>query len=344
MNSSATTQPDLKAILALVADEMQLLEDSLLNQISPASRSLSTILQNIFKAGGKRLRPAIAFLVFKAVSEIPEHKSKSQELQEKLLLVAEISELIHTASLVHDDIIDNSLLRRSLPTVNSKWNNAITVISGDFMFARAAVNLGKLEINQIVCAYASVLEQLCDGEIEQFEHKFDLEMSLDYYFSKTFKKTASLFEAGAKSVGYLFQLSSEETEKLANYAAQLGMAFQVIDDVLDYTASESDLGKPAGSDLKEGQITLPVIYAVEELSKHGDIDKFRAALRALAESDTEQIPTLLEKVKSTQGIARAIATAEDFVTKAKQSLDFLPESSYKNALFELADFVVSRTN
>jgi all-trans-nonaprenyl-diphosphate synthase len=187
---SSTVTKSLKEIIAPVNADLEKLDHRILNEISPASRALSSIIQEIFKAGGKRVRPALSFLVFRALTV---GKEVSADITEKIFLAAEISELIHTASLVHDDIIDNSLIRRGRETANSKWDNAVTVISGDFMFARAAVNLGKVGINEITCIYAKVLEDLCDGEIRQVEKKYSTETDWDYYYSKTYKKNCFAF-------------------------------------------------------------------------------------------------------------------------------------------------------
>lgn len=341
---------NIKNILDPVSEELSELNDRLVNRISPDSSFLCGILQDIFSSGGKRLRPAISFLVCKSClsrNDIPE------DLREKIFLVAEIDELIHTASLIHDDIIDNALIRRSIPTTNSKWNNAITVISGDFLFARAAVNLGKLNCNEVVCLYASVLENLCDGEIEQAENKFNLEIGEAYYFKKSYKKTASLFEASAKSVAALLDLDAVSKEALASYGRHLGIAFQIIDDILDYTSDEIRLGKEVGSDLKEGQITLPLIYALEEF-KTEDTDTFNdlhsqiqslSTKHNLSDSDRSlTIKKILQTVRSSSGIEKSENKARDHVNKAVACVDFLESSQYKTALIDLAHFVISREN
>ncbi len=326
---------NLQTILEPIKPELERLEQRLLNEISPDSRSLTTIVQDIFQAGGKRLRPAISFLVYKALSE-----SSSQD--EKLYLIAEISELIHTASLIHDDIIDNSLVRRSMPTLNSKWNNAITVVSGDFMFARAAVNLGKLDINEIVCLYASVLENLCAGEIEQIEHKYDTELNWDYYYTKTYKKTASLIEASAESVAVLLGVDISTREAIRTYGYELGMAFQLIDDILDYTASAEALGKPAGSDLKDGQVTIPVLVTLESLTGT-DKNKFTELIRRLAEGE-DTLEQALTYINQADAINKSKIIAVEYITKAITALDSIKNSEYKTALKDLANFVLSRSH
>ncbi len=327
---------NLQEILEPIKPELERLEQRLLNEISPDSRSLTTIVQDIFQAGGKRLRPAISFLVYKALSSTSTHDN------EKLYLIAEISELIHTASLIHDDIIDNSLVRRSMPTLNSKWNNAITVVSGDFMFARAAVNLGKLDINEIVCLYAKVLENLCAGEIEQIEHKYDTELNWDYYYTKTYKKTASLIEASAESIAVLLGTEPKTREAIRTYGYELGMAFQLIDDILDYTASAEALGKPAGSDLKDGQVTLPVLITIESLSETERND-FNKLITKLADAEPV-LNQLLGYIEKANAINKSIVVAAEHINKAKNALNPIQDSIYKTALLDLADFVLSRSH
>lgn len=344
-----TATSSIQEIFKPIQEELAVLEDRLINKISPNSGILTSILQEVFKAGGKRLRPAISFLVYKAIRESSkfsfEKYPKVEDEEEKIFLIAELSELIHTASLVHDDIIDNSLIRRGMPTTNSKWDNAITVISGDFMFARAAVNLGKLSCNDIVCLYAQVLENLCDGEIKQVEKKYQTDIDWDYYNSKNYKKTACLFEAAAQAPADLLGLKASDKEAFAQYGKDLGLAFQVVDDILDYTADEQSLGKPAGSDLKEGQVTAPAFYALEELMtaqspRYSDLCKF---ISKLAEN-SDNLKDALGIIKSeTNAIEASKKLASDYINSAVQSLSVLTEDSEaKQSLESLAHFVIAR--
>ena len=337
----------LEDILNPVKVELETLERRLIDEISVESRSLCSILQTIFQAGGKRLRPMLSFLTFKALET--SYKITTEKATEKMYLVAEISELIHTASLVHDDIIDNSLVRRGMPTANSKWSNAITVISGDFMFARAAVNLGKLGFNSITSIYANVLENLCLGEIQQVEKKFSTEKDYDYYFSKSYKKTASLFEASTLSITEFFEISDQEKQAIAEYGRNLGIAFQIFDDILDFTATEAELGKPAGSDIKEGQINIPVLYALEELeSQDPELAKNLAEKITNLNSDQQDkasaVNEILEIIKSTNAINKSLETANDYIKKSIDSISFLTDSDYKLAMQNLASFVANRNS
>ncbi len=334
---SQTITKSLQDILNPVISEVEILDCRLIDDISPSSRALCSILQEIFKAGGKRLRPALSFLITKALG---------QQISEDIYLVAEISELIHTASLVHDDIIDNSMIRRGQPTTNSKWNNAITVISGDFMFARAAVNLGKVANNDITALFAKVLEDLCDGEIRQVEKKFSTELDWDYYYSKSYKKTASLFEASTKAPALALGLRSELIEACANYGKCLGLAFQIVDDILDYSSDTETLGKPSCADLKEGQITIPVLYALETLQKDNNLLylSLRDKIGTLAqEPDNAKLSQeIVAIIKESGGIEKSRAKAKELVIQAIDSLVILNDSVYKTALNDLAIFTLAR--
>jgi all-trans-nonaprenyl-diphosphate synthase len=334
---SQTITKSLQDILSPVLEEIQALDRRLIDDISPSSRALCGILQEIFKAGGKRLRPALSFLVTKALGK---------EINEDIYLIAEISELIHTASLVHDDIIDNSLVRRGQATTNSKWNNAITVISGDFMFARAAVNLGKLGKNDITTLFAKVLEDLCDGEIRQVEKKFSTDIDWDYYYAKSYKKTASLFEACTKAPAIALGFSAEEIQACADYGKYLGLAFQVIDDILDYSSDTATLGKPSCADLREGQITIPLLFTLEKLSKEDSgayLDLVEKIERLSAEPDNNELSQeIFALVRKSGSIEKSRARAEELIQQAIGAITNLNDSVCKIALYDLAIFTLTR--
>lgn len=335
MNPSTTL--NLKQILEPISEDLAVLDQRLLDEICPSSFALSSILQEIFKAGGKRIRPALSFLVYRLLNPQP-------TLDQKIFLVAEISELIHTASLVHDDIIDNSLIRRGKPTTNSRWNNAITVISGDFMFAQAAVNLGKIGINSVTELYAKVLSELCAGEIKQVEQKFSTNVDWDYYYQKTYNKTASLFEASCVAAALI--LDYKDTSHIASYGKNLGMAFQLIDDILDYQSNSVELGKPILQDLQDGQITLALLYTLESLKGNA-----RKALECkIAEIQSESNPEIKEKqarevykiIRETGSLTQSLNKVKEFAEKARQSLNDFPNNHYKQSLLDLVDFTIQR--
>jgi all-trans-nonaprenyl-diphosphate synthase len=374
----------IEGIFSPIQTRLNILDDRLINQISKDSAALCTILQGIFKAGGKRLRPALSFLIYEAllasglakdfcqdcvddlakaedcadcaglvgdpenidIQQLKQVLSAKQD--EKIYLIAEISELIHTASLVHDDIIDNSFVRRGLPTANSKFSNAVTVISGDFMFARAAVNLGKVGNLKIVDLYAKVLEHLCLGEIKQVEYKYSTELNWQNYEDKNYRKTASLFEAAALAPAELLELKPKYKNALASFGREIGLAFQIVDDILDFTSDEQTLGKPAGSDVKEGQINLPVLYALEELQTNNPASgaRLKNLIVALSSDNDNQeiLNEILSLIDQTEAINKSRLKAQIHVDKAKLELDFLDDSQCKAALLELADFTLQRVS
>jgi all-trans-nonaprenyl-diphosphate synthase len=325
----------LSDILAPVQSEIEILDTRLINEISPSSRALCHILQEIFKAGGKRLRPALSFLIAKVIEP-------QKPILEQVYLIAEISELIHTASLVHDDIIDNSFLRRGQPTANSKWDNAITVISGDFMFARAAVNLGKLGENRITTLFAQVLEDLCDGEIRQVEKKFSTEIDWDYYYSKSHKKTGSLIQAACVAPAIYYQADPKVILACSLFGRNLGLAFQIIDDILDFNSTTESMGKPALSDLKDGNITIPILFALEDpLCSDLIKEKIIHISNSADDSVLEEVSVIL---KQCLAIEKSFIKARELVDIGINALNILPESSAKQSLIDLADYVLSRTN
>lgn len=335
-------QISLNSILDFVKEDLEKLDHRLLNEISPASRSLSSILQTVFQNGGKRLRPTLSFLFNKLISNKDFDK-------EKLFLVAEISELIHTASLVHDDIIDNSFIRRGQPTTNSTWNNAITVISGDFMFARAAVNLGRVGINEITNIYAKVLEDLCDGEIWQAEKKFITNIDYEFYLTKTFKKTASLFEASCKASSIISKASDKQVLAAANYGRNLGMAFQIIDDILDYTQDPETLGKPVLADLKEGHLTLPILICLETFmsqspDKYNEIINLINLVKENSENSDEYLLKIKEFVFEADAIKKSYDYANKFIENAIESLNVFEDNDARKVLKDLLFFTTQRSN
>ncbi|MCE2929141.1 MAG: polyprenyl synthetase family protein [Candidatus Caenarcaniphilales bacterium] len=325
----------LNTIFDPISNELKDFDSRLINEISTSSRSLCTIMQDIFAAGGKRLRPALSFLVAKTLTE---------KIDEKVFLIAEIAELIHTASLVHDDIIDNSLIRRGKATVHSKWASAITVISGDFMFARAAVNLGKIGNNEVTSIFANVLQELCDGEIWQVEKKFDTSCDYEFYYLKNYKKTASLFEAACLSPTIVLNSSPQIQNAFKNYGKNLGMVFQIVDDILDFTADATTLGKPNLSDVLEGQINLPVLIAIDQASTE-DKARIIAIIDELRNDKNKQlIDELLTLINKYQGIEKSFDKAIEYAQQAKLSLEQLAPSAAKKSLEALLDYVIDRKN
>jgi all-trans-nonaprenyl-diphosphate synthase len=251
--------------------------------------------------------------------------------------LAEITEMIHTASLVHDDVVDESEKRRGVDTVHSLFGNRVAILAGDFLFAQASWYLANLDNLDVVKLLSQVIMDLATGEILQGVNSFDVDISMDTYLQKTYYKTATLFANSSKAAGILSEVSQETAENLYEYGRNLGLAFQIVDDILDFTSSTDTLGKPAGSDLKSGNFTAPVLYALEE----------KPELKILIEEEFEQ-PQDLEKalalVETSKGIQRSRDLAAYHAKLAVEHISQLPSSPTRQTLIDMTDYVLSRLN
>jgi all-trans-nonaprenyl-diphosphate synthase len=316
------------SLFAPVDPELRLLTDNLKRLISARHPILGAAAEHLFEAGGKRIRPAIVLLVSYATLLKEELTPRHQRL-------AEITEMIHTASLVHDDVVDEAALRRNVPTVNSLFDNRIAVLAGDFLFAQSSWYLANLENLEVVKLLSEVIRDFAEGEILQSINRFDTDLSLDAYLDKSYYKTASLIANSAKAAGVLSEVSSEMADSLYHYGRDLGLAFQIVDDILDFTTSTEILGKPAGSDLISGNITAPALYAMEE----------KPYLNTLIErefSEVGDIEMALNLVKDSDGIWRSRELATYHAKLAGKQLDCLKPSAAKASLLALTDYVLSR--
>jgi all-trans-nonaprenyl-diphosphate synthase len=289
---------------------------------------LQTAAEHLFAAGGKRLRPGIVLLLSRAIASdgglSPQHRR-----------LAEITEMIHTASLVHDDVVDEAATRRGVDTVHSRFNNRLAVLAGDFLFAQASWHLANLDDLEVVKLLSRVIMDLADGEVRQSLFRYDTGQSFETYLEKSYCKTASLMANSARAAGVLSGLPEGRLDDLYRFGRQLGLAFQVVDDILDFTGNEQQLGKPAASDLASGYLTAPALYALEE----------RPALASLIEREFSQegdLEQALELVRGCEAIPRSRALAEGFARDAHQALSWLPASDCVRALRGLPEFVLSR--
>ncbi len=316
------------SLFAPVEADLRLLADNLKQLVGARHPILYAAAEHLFGAGGKRIRPAIVLLLSRATvmeAEIPARHFR----------LAEITEMIHTASLVHDDVVDESSLRRGVPTVHSSFTNRVAVLAGDFLFAQSSWHLANLDNLTVVKLLSRVIMDLAEGEIQQGLNRFDTTLSIDAYLMKSYYKTASLIANSCKSVGVLSQVSETLTEALYQYGRNLGLAFQIVDDILDFTGSEEVLGKPAGSDLLSGNLTAPVLYAIKETPY----------LTTLIEREFAQsgdFDEALAVVKASRGIERSRELAAQHVEKAVENLAGLPSSEPKRALEALSGYVLSR--
>lgn len=316
------------SLFAPVEADLRLLTENLKNLVGARHPILYAAAEHLFGAGGKRVRPALVLLISRATMPDRDITSRHRRL-------AEITEMIHTASLVHDDVVDEAAVRRNVPTVNSLFNNGIAVLAGDFLFGQSAwylANLGNLEVVKLL---SEVIKDMPEGEIQQGLNRFDTTTTIEAYLEKTYKKTASLMANSAKAAGLLSGVSDQMAENLYGYGRHFGLAFQIVDDILDFTASTEILGKPTGSDLVSGNLTAPVLYALEE----------KPYLEVLIEREFAQpgdIEQAIALVMESEGIERSRKLAAHHAQLAVESLADLKPSESSKALVNLADYQLSR--
>jgi all-trans-nonaprenyl-diphosphate synthase len=315
-------------LLQPVETDLDALLADLRSLIGAGHPILQAAAEHLFAAGGKRLRPGIVLLVSRAIDPAGDLGSRHRRL-------AEITEMIHTASLVHDDVVDGAATRRGVDTVHSRFNHRVAVLAGDFLFAQASWHLANLDNLEVVKLLSRVIMDLADGEVRQSLFRYDTGQSFETYLEKSYCKTASLIANSARAAGVLSELPLQHLDALYHFGRQLGLAFQVVDDILDFTGSDQQLGKPAASDLASGYLTAPALYAIEE----------RPALLGLIEREfcePEDLAQALELVRSCEAIPRARALAEGFGREAVEALDWMSTSEASRALRALPDFVLSR--
>ncbi len=323
-----TSTVSIADLLEPVKDDLQLLTQNLKDLVGASHPVLHAAAEHLFEAKGKGLRPALVLLTARATAPGMEISARHRRL-------AEITEMIHTASLVHDDVIDEAGVRRGIPTVNSFFGNRIAVLAGDFLFAQSSWYLANLDNLEVVKLLSKVIKDFAEGEIRQSLTAFDLSLTLTDYLEKSFYKTASLMAGSCKAAAVLSDCSAQECEQFYDFGKHFGIAFQIMDDILDFTSSTETLGKPAGSDLKDGNITAPVIFALEE----------KPQLHALIERELREeldLTAAIALIEQSSGIDRAKDLARHHTKLAIQSLDFLPPSPYKKSMIGLAQYNIDR--
>ena len=279
------------SLFSPVEADLDLLTDNLKNLVGARHKILYAAAEHLFGAGGKRIRPAIVLLLARATQP-------DQEITTRHRRRAEITEMIHTASLVHDDVVDESATRRGVATVHSQFGNRVAILAGDFLFAQSSWYLANLDNLDVVKLLSRVIMDLAEGEIRQGLKYFDTSLSIEAYLDKSYYKTATLIANSSKAVGVLSDVSEVLAEDLYQFGRSLGLAYQVVDDILDFTGSEEVLGKPAGSDLRSGNLPAPVLYAMEEVPY----------LKTLIErefSESEDYEQAIELVNYSGGLDRA---------------------------------------
>lgn len=297
-----------------IKPELLALEDKLVDYLKTPNQTTNDILDHIFRSGGKRMRPALFLFSCRLLGYDGELKSP----------MAAVCEYIHTASLLHDDVIDNSALRRHKPTVNALWSNEAAVLCGDLIYSAACRLMVKTGNLDIIDCFAECIRAMSESELLQLDLLWKKETTIQDYERIVHGKTALLFEACCKTPAWLAHASPKVVDLLAQYGRCLGFIFQIIDDCLDYVSSSSECGKPVLSDLLEGKVTLPLIYACQENAqqlKAVIADVFQAGKAA-----DEQKQYIVEMVKNQGGIQRAQEKAREYTVLAEHYLQQLKET------------------
>lgn len=323
---------DISYLRTLVAAEMQAVDALILKQLEQSNAPLIPQLsRHILKAGGKRLRPILTLLSAKLCGYAAGGRD---------IAMAASVEFIHTATLLHDDVVDESSLRRGEPTANALWSNSASVLVGDFLLAKAfqmMVGDGSLEALKLLSDTSATLSE---GEVLQLTSARNLETDRDIYFKIIYAKTASLF-ATAAEIGAVIAGNAAQRTALKTYGEGLGLAFQIVDDALDYSADSTQLGKAAGDDFREGKITLPVIIAYTK----GDTKEkefWQHALSDASHADDTNLQKALALIAKHHAIKESLKVAEEQVNVAIQALTIFPDSDPKTALITLANFTIKR--
>lgn len=311
----------------LIRDDLALVEEQL-RAVSVVDFSpLAGILGHLLQSGGKRLRPALVILAARFYETDPYITAS----------VAAALEILHTATLVHDDLIDNSLLRRGNPTLNTTWNSGVVVLVGDYLFGQSAELAARAKDTDLAQVFARTVSVICDGELRNMLDGQRWNPTLETYYLRIYAKTASLFATCCEAGAILGHASVRQREELREYGRILGMAFQIADDILDFVGDEQIMGKPVGSDLRQGTVTLPAICY---LRSHPQ----QPVVRRMTGGDTSAalVAELIELIRTSDAIDESYLIARDFARQAKDRLATLPDAASRRVLCDLADFVVER--
>ncbi len=319
----------MNKIQQLMHDDMQKLDTVIRNDLSSNVVLINQIGEYIVSAGGKRIRPLLTLLCGR-IAGIKDNALIHQ--------MAAMIEYIHTATLLHDDVVDESGLRRGRKTSNAVFGNAASVLVGDFIYTRAFQMMIKSNSLRVLDVMAKSTNQISEGEVLQLLNIGRSDLTEKEYFEVIKYKTAILFEASARVAAIIANTSNEQEEALANYAINIGTAFQIVDDILDYTGDSNSMGKNVGDDLLEGKVTLPLIY----LLKNGSLLEQQKIKDAIDKADTAKVDFIISAIKNSGAIKYCSNLAHHYVESAISELKIFPNSKYKDAMIELSHSAVKR--
>ncbi|HIL44615.1 MAG TPA: octaprenyl diphosphate synthase [Candidatus Thioglobus sp.] len=315
-------------IQALMKSDLEMMDDILINRLNSNVELINQMSHYIINSGGKRIRPLLLLLCARATS----YSGKDHHA------MAVVIELIHTATLLHDDVVDESATRRGQNTANELWGNAPSVLVGDFLYSRAFEIMVEPNSMEIMRVLSKATNQISEGEVLQLLNIRNAKVSRSEYFEVIEQKTACLFKAACQIAGILSESSEELITALGSFGMHLGNAFQIIDDNLDYESDSSMIGKEIGDDLSEGKVTLPMIYALEQTT--GKENKILT--NAITEADVSNIDNIVDILVNVNAFEFSRNVAKDESIKALNSLKVIPESNYRSALKLLCELSLER--
>jgi geranylgeranyl pyrophosphate synthase len=313
--------------LSPVQDLIPIVEQRMRMQAEGHHPDLGTALDHLLSSGGKRVRPAVALLTGGMLGGD----------QANLITLAAAIEMLHTATLVHDDLIDGALLRRGIATLNAQWTPAATVLTGDFVFARAAKLAAETNSLAVMHLFAETLTTIVDGEITQLFSRHTL-ANRENYYHRIHAKTASMFELATKAAAILSDVDDCVIDQAHVFGNHIGMAFQIVDDVLDFTGEQATVGKPVASDLRQGLFTLPAIYFLENHPADPDLQTILKG----GYPGNEAMERLVREIRTSGAIEKSMEEAQDYVDRSLALLDQFQESPERLALQHLASYIIRR--
>jgi octaprenyl-diphosphate synthase len=319
---------DIQSIYSLIQDDLNAVDQLIQQRLQSDVALINQLGFYIINSGGKRLRPAIAILSARACGYEGD----------KHINLATIIEFIHTATLLHDDVVDNSDMRRGQETANNLWGNEASVLVGDFLYTRSFEMMVEMDSMRLMQILSHTTNVIAEGEVLQLLNCHDADTTEARYLEVIHHKTAKLFEAAGQLGAVICDAPAEIEDAMARYAMHLGSAFQLVDDLLDYSQSSETIGKNIGDDLAEGKPTLPLIYAMRK----GSEQQASVIRQAIEHGERDRIDDIITIINETGAIDYTAHAAAEEVAQAKAALNSLPDSDYKQALIGLAEFSISR--
>ncbi|RKZ95032.1 MAG: octaprenyl diphosphate synthase [Gammaproteobacteria bacterium] len=320
---------DIQSIYSLIQDDMTAVDAMIESRLQSDVVLINQLGHYIINSGGKRLRPALAILCARACGYQGEQH----------INLATIIEFIHTATLLHDDVVDGSDMRRGQETANNLWGNEASVLVGDFLYTRSFEMMVEMESMRLMTILSHTTNIIAEGEVLQLLNCNDADTTEASYLEVIHHKTAKLFEAAGQLGAVINQANPEVEQAMTNYAMHLGSAFQLVDDLLDYSESSDTIGKNIGDDLAEGKATLPLINAMRQ----GNAQQSQIIREAIEQGQRDKIDDIISIIKQTGAIDYTAQAAQNEIAQAKSALSCIADSDYKQALIGLADFAINRS-